>query len=136
MESAKSSTIFSENGSATNRSRDSWHETDHMPFTVEPYSYTIPPLSTKEFKLTFAPIDVFQYVVRLRSKIENLHPTDPGLEIIVQAKSLLPLYHFDIIPSDYLKHRQKLCDDLADENTKVVQFDAVGLNLVHTKYVS
>lgn len=130
----RSSTIFSDDGSLTNRSRDSWHENDYMPFAIDCRNYTLPPLGSKEFKITFAPIDVFEYVVHLNSSIPNLQPGDSGLEVIVQAKSLLPLYHFDIMPTNYLSRRQPLiCGDIADDNTKVVEFDAVGLNIEHVK---
>ncbi|KAI4465642.1 dlec1 deleted in lung and esophageal cancer 1 [Holotrichia oblita] len=91
-------------------------------------------LSGNEFKVTFSPIDVFQYVVHLKAQILNLPPNNPGLNIVVNAKSLLPLYHFDILPSNYLSRRQiHQCGDIVDENTKVVEFDAVGLNIRHTR---
>ncbi|GJQ69846.1 hypothetical protein Trydic_g22394 [Trypoxylus dichotomus] len=130
---SSSATIFSDDGSITNRSRDSWHESDYMPFSIEPSSCVIAPMSTMEFKITFSPIDVFQYLIHLRSNISNLAPNDSGLEVTVQAKSLLPLYHFDILPSDYLSRRQWRCGDPIDENTKVMEFDAVGLNIQHTR---
>lgn len=98
-------------------------------FVVTPNETVVEPKATQTFTLTFSPMEIGDFKVFLRSDLSNLSPTCSPLEILVKTKSLLPLYHFDLESSDYIKNRrkQKICGETLNENTRVVEFEAIGL---------
>lgn len=60
-------------------------------------------------------------------------------DILVRARSILPLYCFELEPSRYLEDMRKgkkLCRDLVDSNTKVVEFESIGLGIICTRHFS
>lgn len=133
---ASSSTLFSCESLESNRSADSWSEFHSLPFSISPEKASIPPDSTETFTVTFAPVDVFDYKIQLKSNIENKSPQLGEIEIEVKARSILPVYCFELDPSDYVEKRRrgkKICNDLLDENTKVIEFESVGLGVICTR---
>lgn len=59
-------TLFS--GSADRQSVDTWFEVD-LPFSIEPTKDCLKPGEKTHFKVTFVPLDAFDFKVRLRSTI-------------------------------------------------------------------
>ena len=134
---ASASTLFSCETLETNRSADSWTDAHSLPFVVTPDKTTIEPNSKKTLTVTFAPLDVFDYVVKLKGFVENKDPAAKEIEITVKARSILPLYCFDLEPSDYVETRRrgrKTCNELLNENTRVVEFESIGLGIICTRY--
>lgn len=123
-------TLFSNSAFQSNRSNDTWCENDTIPFIVSPKSATIAPEQSQTFHVTFKPQDVFQYLVHMDGKIDNLKPDLPNLNLLISGKSILPLYHFDLDKVDLEKLREgrKLCKEPTDENLQVVTFEAIGLS--------
>ncbi|XP_059848459.1 hydrocephalus-inducing protein homolog isoform X2 [Hypanus sabinus] len=113
---------------------------DNAPFTVEPPSGTIAATGAQEFTVKFAPLDVGEFEALLICRIPNLKTNSQGHEIAVQGRSLLPYCHFELEDSNYLSsHRRK--PELSgpwnthpgiplDPNTRVIEFQTVGLNTV------
>lgn len=129
------STLFSSDVEFS-KSTDSWSEFHTLPFLIEPKAAVILPNEDQTFTVFFTPVDVYDYVIQLKSTISNRAPEVPEIEIVVKAKSILPLYCFELEPSNYLIERRKgkkLCNDLLDQNTKIVEFESIGLGVVCTK---
>lgn len=59
-------TLFS--GSMGRESVDTWFEMD-LPFQIEPKKYCLKPHESRTFKVTFSPIDAFDFKVKLKSFI-------------------------------------------------------------------
>lgn len=63
-------TLFS--GSTGRNSVDTWFEID-LPFLIEPVKECLKPNESKLFKVTFSPLEAFDFKVRLKSAIGKLH---------------------------------------------------------------
>lgn len=129
-------TLFSCGSLDTSRSADSWCEYHNLPFSITPAKVAIDPNNTETFKVVFAPNDVFDYTVLLKSFVENKEPELKEIEIKLKARSILPKYCFDLEPSDYVATRRrgkKMCNDLWDENTQVIEFESIGLGTICTR---
>lgn len=63
-------TLFSD--SFDRESVDTWFEID-LPFKIEPEKECLNPRQTRKFKITFAPLEAFNFNVRLKSIIGK-HP--------------------------------------------------------------
>ncbi|KAK4880159.1 hypothetical protein RN001_008305 [Aquatica leii] len=127
--SSSESSMFSSEGNILNLGDDPYIS-DEMPFEVTPYQVIMNPNETKLFTVTFAPKDIFSYLVNLKAKIPNLNPAEKRLVITTKANSLLPLYYFDVPENDYVTTRRKAlltCQDLVDKNVAVIEFEAIGL---------
>lgn len=59
-------TLFSE--SAGRQSVDTWFEVD-LPFTITPKKYCLKPREHRLFKVSFSPLEAFDFKVRLKSTI-------------------------------------------------------------------
>ncbi|XP_072135349.1 hydrocephalus-inducing protein homolog isoform X2 [Mobula birostris] len=116
---------------------------NNSPFTVEPPSGTIAAAGEQEFRVKFAPLDVGEFEASLICSIPNLKMDSQGHEIVVRGRSLLPYCHFELEDSNYLSsHRRN--PELSgpwnthpgiplDPNTRVIEFQAVGLNTVNQR---
>lgn len=62
-------TLFS--GSEGRESVDTWFEVD-LPFEIEPAKECLKPQETRTFKVTFSPLDAFDFKVKLKSTIGNI----------------------------------------------------------------
>lgn len=120
------------------RSGDSWSEFHSLPFKISPERANIQPETKYKFTVTFEPLDVFDYIVQLKSIIVNKSPEASEIEIDVKARSILPVYCFELESSNYVQEKRrgkKICNDLYDENTKVLEFESVGLGVICTRQV-
>ncbi|KAM3964816.1 LOW QUALITY PROTEIN: hydrocephalus-inducing protein homolog [Aphomia sociella] len=117
-------TLFS--GSTGRESVDTWFEMD-LPFRIEPAKECIKPQESQIFKVTFSPLDAFDYKVRLKSAIENLDPYDVNPSCKITAKSLVPYCHLDIPESDYLtSERRKVTGVALPRYITVLEFNVLG----------
>lgn len=117
-------------------SEDTYRDTQLVTIEVSPNLVSIPPKGQQEFTLNFAPKNASKMVAYLTTQISNLHPSLVQPQIKISGNSSFPLYYFDLPPSDYLSSRRKgrsLCGDIADESTRIVEFDAVGLGISHVR---
>ncbi|XP_066585112.1 hydrocephalus-inducing protein homolog [Prorops nasuta] len=142
--SCQPSDLFSNTAERTDRTTDSWFESDGLPFTISPGKGTIKPGESIKILLKFSPIDFWEYAIYLTCKIENLDPDLPKLVISATAKGLLPFCHFDIPDSDYLTNNRRsstmsgpidydLNDQYLFNNTKVIEFNIFGVGDIHIK---
>ncbi|KAG5334606.1 HYDIN protein, partial [Acromyrmex charruanus] len=134
--------LFSSTAGLTERSSDSWLESDDLPFEIYPEKGILSPGESVECVLKFSPIDVFDYKAYLTCKMENLEL--PELIIPIVGRSLLPYCHFDIPESDYLssdRRNMKLPgpigyqpdDNSLPEGTRVIELEVIGINGSHIK---
>ncbi|KAJ8683417.1 hypothetical protein QAD02_019209 [Eretmocerus hayati] len=140
------SDLFSSSAGLTNRSTDSWIESDNWPFQIDPVSGSLEPGESIEFTVKFMPLDVFEYKANLCCKMENLDSERNPLQISVTAKSLLPYCHFDVENSDYLSSGRRddrlpgppgysMADLETRENMRVVEFRLIGAEQCHIRYL-
>ncbi|XP_018307393.1 hydrocephalus-inducing protein homolog [Mycetomoellerius zeteki] len=138
------SDLFSSSAGLTERSSDSWLESNDLPFGIYPEKGILPPDESVECVLLFSPMDVFDYKAYLACKMENLDPELPELIIPIVGRSLLPYCHFDIPESDYLsddRRDMKLPgpigyqsdDNSLPEGTRVIVLDVIGIGGSHIK---
>ncbi|GAA6221266.1 hydrocephalus-inducing protein homolog [Lates japonicus] len=101
------------------------------PFSVEPGMGAIEPGSTQTFSCRFSPLEVAQFQGRLLCSIPNLQNGDQAPCISVWGCSLQPNCHFDLEDSDYISgnHRNPELRGPLDPNTRVIEFNAVGLSV-------
>ncbi|XP_012054801.1 PREDICTED: hydrocephalus-inducing protein-like [Atta cephalotes] len=136
------SDLFSSSAGLTERSSDSWLESDDLPFEIYPEKGILLPGESVECILRFSPMDVFDYKAYLACKMENLEL--PELIIPIMGRSLLPYCHFDISESDYLssgRRDMKLPgpigyqsdDNSLPEGTRVIELDVIGISGSHLK---
>ncbi|XP_018048361.1 PREDICTED: hydrocephalus-inducing protein [Atta colombica] len=136
------SDLFSSSAGLTERSSDSWLESDDLPFEIYPEKGILLPGESVECILRFSPMDVFDYKAYLACKMENLEL--PELIIPIIGRSLLPYCHFDISESDYLssgRRDMKLPgpigyqpdDNSLPEGTRVIELDVIGISGSHLK---
>ncbi|XP_071647191.1 hydrocephalus-inducing protein isoform X1 [Temnothorax longispinosus] len=136
------SDLFSSSAGLTERSSDSWLESDDLPFGIYPEKGILSPDESVECVLRFSPVDVFDYKAYLTCKMENLDPELPELVIPIVGRSLLPYCHFDIPESDYLlgdRRDAKLPgpigyqpdDNSLPEGTRVIELDVIGIGGSH-----
>ncbi|XP_059060604.1 hydrocephalus-inducing protein homolog [Achroia grisella] len=117
-------TLFS--GSLGRESVDTWFEMD-LPFRIEPSKECIKPKEIRSFKVSFSPLDAFDYKVRLKSSIDNLDPYDINAMCKITAKSLIPYCHLDIPESDYLTSgRRKVTGVTLPQHMTVLEFNVLG----------
>ncbi|XP_018351511.1 PREDICTED: hydrocephalus-inducing protein homolog [Trachymyrmex septentrionalis] len=136
------SDLFSSSARLTERSSDSWLESDDLPFEIYPEKGILPPGESVECVLRFSPMDIFDYKAYLVCKMENLEL--PELIIPIVGKSLLPYCHFDIPESDYLSSNRRDMklpgpigyqpdDNSLPEGTRVIELDVIGISGSHIK---
>lgn len=65
------SDLFSSSAGLTERSSDSWLESDDLPFEIHPEKGTLPPGESMECTLRFSPMDVFDYKAHLTCKYDH-----------------------------------------------------------------
>ncbi|KAB0798017.1 hypothetical protein PPYR_09010 [Photinus pyralis] len=108
----------------------SWLDDGTPPFDLAPNPASVAPMESQKFVVTFSPKSIAEYLAHVTANISNLPPSSDQLDIKVKANSLLPAFYFNVEPSDYVVNRRKVsvtCGDLVNENTEVVEFEAVGL---------
>ncbi|XP_011879966.1 PREDICTED: hydrocephalus-inducing protein-like [Vollenhovia emeryi] len=138
------SDLFSSSAGLTERSSDSWLESDDLPFGIHPEKGILSPGESVECVLRFSPVDAFDYKAYLACKMENLDPELPELVIPIVGRSLLPYCHFDLPESDYLlgdRRDAKLpgpigCqpdDNSLPEGTRVIELDVIGIGGSHVR---
>ncbi|XP_011690791.1 PREDICTED: hydrocephalus-inducing protein homolog [Wasmannia auropunctata] len=144
------SDLFSSTAGLTERSSDSWLESDDLSFGIYPEKGILSPDESVECVLRFSPMDVFDYKAYLTckydydSQMENLDPELPELVIPIVGRSLLPYCHFDVPESDYLsgdRRDAKLPGPIGyqpDDNslpvgTRVIELDVIGIDESHVK---
>nr|XP_012219399.1 PREDICTED: hydrocephalus-inducing protein homolog [Linepithema humile] len=136
--------LFSSTAGLTERSSDSWLESDDLPFQIYPEKGILLPDESVECILQFSPLDVFDYKAYLTCKMENLDPNLPELIIPIAGRSLLPYCHFDVPESDYLYENRRnmklpgpidysLVNGLLPKDTKVVELNVIGIGETHVK---
>ncbi|XP_076237948.1 hydrocephalus-inducing protein-like [Calliopsis andreniformis] len=140
-----SSDLFSSTAGLSQRTTDSWLESDDLPFSIYPETGTILPQQSIECTLKFSPMDVFYYKAYLTCRVENMNPNLPDLIIPIVARSLLPYCHFDVQESDYVTSGrrdpkrpgpigQETVDDPALwHNLRVIEFKVIGVGETHVK---
>ncbi|KAM9376113.1 hydrocephalus-inducing protein-like [Pholidichthys leucotaenia] len=108
------------------------------PFIVEPSVGVIKPGATQNFSVGFSPLEVEQFQGKLFCSIPNLQDGDSAPCVFVCGRSLLPHCHFDLEDSDYLSchRRNPELRSTLDTNTKVLEFNAVGLSTPSKRYFS
>ncbi|KAI8428063.1 hypothetical protein MSG28_002349 [Choristoneura fumiferana] len=117
-------TLFS--GSVGRDSVDTWFEVN-LPFTIEPAKDCLDPDQTRTYTVTFAPLDAFDYKVRLKSFIDNLDPYDLNISCKLTVKSLIPYCHLDIEESDYITSgRRKSTGVALPPFMTVLEFNVLG----------
>ncbi|KAM9376112.1 hydrocephalus-inducing protein-like [Pholidichthys leucotaenia] len=106
------------------------------PFIVEPSVGVIKPRATQNFSVCFSPLEVEQFQGKLFCSIPNLQDGDSAPCVFVCGRSLLPHYHFDLEDSDYLSchRRNPELRSTLDPNTRVLEFNAVGLSTPSKRY--
>lgn len=67
------SDLFSSSAGLTERSSDSWLESDDLPFEIHPEKGTLPPGESMECTLRFSPMDVFDYKAHLTCKYDHIY---------------------------------------------------------------
>ncbi|XP_018395325.1 PREDICTED: hydrocephalus-inducing protein [Cyphomyrmex costatus] len=138
------SDLFSSSAGLTERSSDSWLESDDLPFGIYPDKGISPPGESVECVLRFSPTDVFDYKAYLTCKMKNLDPELPELTIPIVGRSLLPYCHFDIPENDYLSGNRRDMklpgpigyqpdDNSLPEGTRVIELDVIGIGGSHIK---
>ncbi|XP_014477569.1 PREDICTED: hydrocephalus-inducing protein homolog [Dinoponera quadriceps] len=141
------SDLFSSNAGLTERSSDSWLESDDLPFGIYPEKGILPPGESIQCTLRFSPVDVFDYKAYLTCKAENLDPELTKLVIPIAGRSLLPYCHFDVPESNYLSDDrrdaklpgpidyQAAADGSLPADTRVIEFNVVGIGETHVRKV-
>ncbi|KAH9638664.1 hypothetical protein HF086_013936 [Spodoptera exigua] len=117
-------TLFS--NSMGRESVDTWFEVD-LPFSIEPVKDCLKPGQSRVFKVTFAPLDAFDFKVRLKSTIDNLDPYDQNISCKLTARSVIPYVHLDIEESDYVTSgRRKITGVALPPYLTVLEFNVLG----------
>ncbi|KAJ8729300.1 hypothetical protein PYW08_000881 [Mythimna loreyi] len=117
-------TLFS--NSQGRSSVDTWFEVD-LPFSIEPVKDCLKPDERTVFKVTFAPLDAFDYRVRLKSTIDNLDPYDQNISCLIMVRSVIPYFHLDFEESDYLTSgRRKIVGVALPPHLSVLEFNVLG----------
>lgn len=121
-------------------------EASYMPFSVEPQYGNIPAGKKATCYIKFSPLDVNEYEGRLLCSIPNLEKDVQGPVIGLRARSLMPYCHFELHDSDYITgaHRNPELrgpngappGSTLDPNTRVVEFDVVGMGVHAVKEFS
>ncbi|XP_072403680.1 hydrocephalus-inducing protein homolog [Chiloscyllium punctatum] len=123
-------------------SRDSIN-IDSLPFTVEPCSGTISAMGTQEFKVKFIPLEVGEFEASLVCSIPNLKAGLQDQVVAVKGRSLLPFCHFELEDSNYISGNRRNPElsgprgapagVTLDPNTRVIEFQAVGVNTINRR---
>ncbi|XP_076588631.1 hydrocephalus-inducing protein homolog [Chaetodon auriga] len=108
------------------------------PINIEPNIGAIEPGEMQNFSIRFSPLEVGQFQGRLFCSIPNLQDGDQAPCISVCGRSLLPHCHFDLEDSDYISgiRRNPQFRGPVDPNTRVIEFNAVGLSVPSTRCFS
>ncbi|XP_067853715.1 hydrocephalus-inducing protein homolog [Heptranchias perlo] len=117
--------------------------TENPPFVVEPCSGVIAAMETLEFQVKFVPLEVGEFEARLICSIPNLKEGAQGQVVAVKGRSLLPYCHFDLEDSNYISSNRRNPElsgprgappgVTLDPNTRVIEFQAVGVNTVNKR---
>ncbi|XP_067905917.1 hydrocephalus-inducing protein homolog [Heterodontus francisci] len=117
--------------------------TDNPPFTVEPCSGVIAAMNTQEFQVKFSPLEVGEFEAWLICSIPNLKEQPQGPVISVKGRSLLPYCHFELEDSNYISSNRRNPElsgprgappgVTLDPNTRVIEFQAVGVNTINKR---
>ncbi|KAM6177458.1 hydrocephalus-inducing protein homolog [Erethizon dorsatum] len=112
---------------------DPWTDGSLSPFSVEPSSGIVPVGETQKIKVKFSPLDIGEFESNLFCQIPNLPPGKQGPVLVAKGRSFLPICHFDLKDSDYIRGHQHNPDLRAsgtgplDPNTRVIEFNTVGV---------
>ncbi|XP_049866429.1 hydrocephalus-inducing protein homolog [Pectinophora gossypiella] len=113
-------------GSIGRESVDTWFEVD-LPFSIEPCKECLKPGEHRTFKVTFKPLEAFEFRVCLKSSIDNLDPYDQNISCKIFAKSLIPYVHLDLEESDYLTSGRRTVTSVAlPPYMEVLEFNVLG----------
>jgi hydrocephalus-inducing protein len=131
------------------------------PFSITPEEWEVEPNKTKEFKLTFLPLDADDYMYVLRgetcpvvltgavpvedkdatSALSAAQATLGSVRMVLRATSKRPLCHFDLIESpDYLKKRPTsnmknefgMQSPIECTDLRIVELESTGLRTRNT----
>ncbi|XP_021112384.1 hydrocephalus-inducing protein homolog isoform X3 [Heterocephalus glaber] len=110
-----------------------WTEGSLSPFSVEPSSGIVPVGKTQKLKVKFSPLDTGDFESNLFCQIPNLPPGQQGPVLVAKGRSSLPICHFDLNDSDYIREHRRNQELRAsgtgplDPNTRVIEFNTVGI---------
>lgn len=140
-------TLFS--GTTERESVDTWFELN-LPFTIEPAKECLKPRESRVFKVTFSPLEAFDFKVKLKSSIgkilyryllystvetnaecvifsDNLDPYDQNMSCMIAARSLVPYVHLDVEQSDYITSGRRVETGIKlPEHITVLEFNVLG----------
>ncbi|KAL3860158.1 hypothetical protein ACJMK2_010318 [Sinanodonta woodiana] len=121
-------------------------DTTYVPFSVEPEFGTIPAGKKVNFIAKFSPLDANEYEGRLVCTVPNLEKGEQGPVVGLKGKSLMPYCHFELEDSDYIASARRNPEmrgpggappgTTLDPNTKVIEFECVGVNVKTAKTFS
>ncbi|XP_028440234.1 hydrocephalus-inducing protein homolog [Perca flavescens] len=108
------------------------------PISIEPSIGAIEPGAVQNFTIYFSPLEVAQFQGRLFSSIPNLQDGDQAPCVSVYGCSLLPHCHFGLEDSDYISGNRRNPEFRrpVDPNTRVIEFNSVGLSVPSTRCFS
>uniref|UniRef100_A0A8D0AXJ9 HYDIN axonemal central pair apparatus protein n=1 Tax=Sander lucioperca TaxID=283035 RepID=A0A8D0AXJ9_SANLU len=108
------------------------------PISIEPSIGAIEPGAVQNFSIYFSPLEVAQFQGRLFSSIPNLQDGDQAPCVSVCGRSLLPHCHFGLEDSDYISGNRRNPEFRrpVDPNTRVIEFNSVGLSVPSTRCFS
>ena len=120
------------------------------PFSIDPDESEVPPNSTKEFKVTFLPLDAEDFVFLLRGETcavsggvvsDGVGITGTGsARMVVRGTAKRPLCHFELVESpDYrarrppnLKNELGMFSPIEVSDIRIVEVESVGLRTRNT----
>ncbi|XP_032378415.1 hydrocephalus-inducing protein [Etheostoma spectabile] len=108
------------------------------PISIEPSIGALEPGAVQNFSIYFSPLEVGQFQGRLFSSIPNLQDGDQAPCVSVCGRSLLPHCHFGLEDSDYISgnRRDPGFRRPVDPNTRVIEFNSLGLSVPSTRCFS
>lgn len=103
----------------------------YLPFRIEPNSIKIPPKTSQEFSIIFAPLREFEGEVL--AEIQQNHCRSDNFHVKIVAKTKSLPYWFNLPVSSYLKsHPEQFLQYenyiKTNERTETVEFEIVGIN--------
>lgn len=114
---------------------------DEVPFSIAPQHGTISPGETVDFVLKYSPVDVNEHIQRFECVIPNLEPTVPLPHFVAEGRSICPIVHFELSPSDYLVSGRRNPElpgpegkyGALDARTRVIELHSTGVKIRTTK---
>merc|ERR1711871_1468168 len=109
------------------------------PYVIEPASGTIEPGAEQRFTISFTPLEVDDFKYKLQADVVGLPADAAPLDLFLRGRSVRPICHFDLPPSDYLQRRQAGLPGPSgelgalDPNVHVVEFKSLGTRTRNTK---